>query len=99
LAHLLTTSQTTSLVMVSTRQKALAKKKVVAQIECLPKNVAVQVTDCWDCPSLLLLVRDSRDSTCVRCDQVDDLISMVAELTEGVKILKSIRECRREIDW
>ena len=35
---------------------------------------------------------------CVRCEQVDDLLSVVAELKEEVKRLRSIRECEREID-
>ena len=41
-AHVLAASQTTNLAMVSTRQKALARKIVVTQTECLPKNVVVQ---------------------------------------------------------
>ena len=41
----------------------------------------------------------SRDSTCVCCDQLDDLLSLVAELKEDVESLRSIRECEREIGW
>jgi len=33
------------------------------------------------------------------CDQVNDLLSLVAELTEEVERLRSIRDCEREIDW
>ena len=33
------------------------------------------------------------------CDQVNDLLSLVAELKEEVERLRSIRECEREIDW
>ncbi|KFQ57597.1 hypothetical protein N334_03560, partial [Pelecanus crispus] len=36
---------------------------------------------------------------CLQCDQVDDLLSLVAELKEEVGRLRSIRECEREIDW
>ena len=39
------------------------------------------------------------DSTCVRCDQINDLLSLVVGLKEEVERLKSIWECEREIDW
>ena len=68
--------------MVSTRQKALAQRNVVTQMECLPMNVVVHVCGCSECLSLLLSVKGSRDSTCMRCEQVDDLLSMVSELKE-----------------
>ncbi|GAB0205675.1 hypothetical protein GRJ2_003033100 [Grus japonensis] len=35
----------------------------------------------------------------MRCDQVDDLLSLVAELREEVERLRSIREAEKEIDW
>ena len=38
-----------------------------------------------------------RDSTCVRCEQVDELLSLVVELKEEVQRLRTIREC--EINW
>ena len=38
-----------------------------------------------------------RDSTCVRCNQLNDLLSLVADLKEEVERLMSIRECEREI--
>ena len=40
-----------------------------------------------------------QDSTCVRCEQVDDLLSMVAELREEVERSRNIRECKQETDW
>ena len=55
---------------------------------CLPKNVVVQVSGCSECLSLLLLVNGSRDSTCMRCEQVDDLV----KLKEEMERLRSIRE-------
>ena len=85
--------------MVSTRQKALAKKNVVAQMECVPKNLMVQVSDCREFLILLLLVKGSRNSTCSQLMQVDDLFSMVMELKEGVQRSRSFGECKREIDW
>ncbi|XP_066858120.1 uncharacterized protein [Anser cygnoides] len=36
---------------------------------------------------------------CVRCEQVGDLVSPVAELKEGVERLRAIREREQEIDW
>lgn len=38
-------------------------------------------------------------NTCVRCDQLNDLLSLVVDLKEEVERLRSIKECEREIDW
>ena len=35
---------------------------------------------------------------CVRCKQVDELLSLVVELREEVERLRTIGECEREID-
>ena len=40
---------------------------------------------------------DSKQA-CGRCDQVDELLCMVAELQEEVSRLRSIRESKKEID-
>ncbi|XP_068521222.1 uncharacterized protein [Anas acuta] len=85
--------------MVSTRHGALSRKSVYTQTDCPLKNAAVQVTGCKECLSLLLPSAGGRDAACVRCEQVDDLIRMVAELKEEVERLRAIRECEREIDW
>jgi len=53
-AFLLAVSETRGLNMVSTRQQAYSKKAVVTQMEGLPRNVLVQVSDCRECLSLLL---------------------------------------------
>jgi len=95
-AHLAASSLTTNLAMVSTRQKALAKKTVAAQTESLPRTAAVERGR--ECLSLLLPPKDDRDATCVRCEQVDDLLSVVAELKEEVKRLRTIKECELEVD-
>jgi len=68
-------------------------------MEGLPKNVAVQVSGCRDCFSLLLSGEGGRDSACVRCEQVDELIQLVVELKEEEQRLRTIRECEREINW
>jgi len=62
-------------------------------------NVAIPVSGCREFLSLLLPVKGGRDSTSVRCEQADDLLSMVAELKEEVERLRSIRECEQKIEW
>lgn len=52
-----------------------------------------------ECQSLVLAVQGSRDNSCIRCDQVNDLLSLVADLKEEVGRLRSVREREREIDW
>ena len=98
-ALLWTVPVTSSLNMVSTRQRACTGKTVATQTEGLPRNVAVQVSGCRECQSLLLPREDGKDATCVRCEQVDELLSLVVELREEVERLRTIRECEREIDW
>lgn len=61
-------------------------------MEKLPRNVAVQVFICKECLSLLPPGEDSKDSTCVRCEQVDELLSLIVELK------KEVREYEWEID-
>ncbi|KFR02209.1 hypothetical protein Y956_05133, partial [Nipponia nippon] len=72
---------------------------VATQMELSLKHAATQVSGCRECQSLALVMEGSRDTTCVRCEQVGDLLSMVAELKEEVARLRSIRECEREINW
>lgn len=69
------------------------------QTELLCKHVAVQVSGCNECLSLALLPQGSRDTVCIRCDQVNDLLRKVVELKEEVERLRSIRNCENEIDW
>ena len=98
-ALLRTVPETSSLNMVSTRKRACPKKTVATQTEGLPRNVAMQVSGCRECQSLLLPREDGKDATSVRCEQVDELLSLVVELREEVERLRTIRECEREIDW
>ena len=97
-AFLLAVSETASLNMVSTRQQAYSKKILTTQTEGLPRNVAVQVSGCRECLGLLLPGEGGRGSTSVRCEQVDELLSLVVELKEEVERLRTIREREREID-
>ena len=69
------------------------------QTEVPHKHTAVQASGCRECLSLALLLEDSRDNSCVQCDKVNDLLSLVAELKEEVERLRNIRECEREIKW
>jgi len=86
------------LAMVSTRGKTITRS-MRTQTDAPHKHMAVQVSGCRECLSLALVPEDSRDNGCVRCDQVNDLLSLVAELKEKVERLRSIRDCEREIDW
>jgi len=85
--------------MVSTQLKAVTTWNVATQTELLHEQAAVQVSGCRECLSLSLISEGSGQNACVRCDQVNDLLSLVAELKEEVEILRIIRECEREIDW
>ncbi|XP_009470361.1 PREDICTED: death-associated protein 1 [Nipponia nippon] len=85
--------------MVSTRTRAIARRDVATQTELPLKHAATQVSGCRECQGLALVTGYCRDNTCVRCEQVEDLLSMVAELKEEVARLRSIRECERETDW
>ena len=88
-----------SIPLVSTPAKAITRRSVVTQTEGPHKHTAVQVSGCMQCLSLALVPEDSRDNGCVWCNQVKDLLSLVAELKEEVERLRSIREREREIDW
>lgn len=46
----------------------------------------------------MLLVNGSRDFLCMMCEQVGDLLSVVAQLKEKVERL-SMKECKQEINW
>ncbi|KAK4814671.1 hypothetical protein QYF61_024978 [Mycteria americana] len=46
------------------------------------KHAATQVSGCRECLGLSLFPHGSRADSCVRCDQVDDLLCVVAELRE-----------------
>ena len=69
--------------MVSARQKAmssaLARMDVVTQTELPRKHGAARVLGCRACQRLSLVTDGSGGSSWVRCDQVDDLLSLVAE--------------------
>jgi len=82
--------------MVTICGEAVARRSVETQTEAIHKDTAVQVSGCRECLSLALVPEGSRDNGCVRCDQINDLLSLVAELKEEVERL---RECESEINW
>ena len=63
--------------MVSTRVKTTTRKNVATQTELPRKHAAVQVQGCRECLSLSVLLEGTGDNTCVHCDQLDDLLSLV----------------------
>ncbi|KFO98751.1 hypothetical protein N300_01915, partial [Calypte anna] len=63
------------------------------------RDVAVQASGCVECLSLALAPEDNVSGVCVRCEQVNDLLCLVAELKEDVERLRSIRDSESEIDW
>ncbi|KAM8793368.1 LOW QUALITY PROTEIN: UV excision repair protein RAD23 homolog B-like [Eudromia elegans] len=85
--------------MVFTRQRACARKTVATQTEPPQKHAAVQVSCYEECLSLYRLPGSSKNMACLRCEQMDDLLSLVVELKEEVERVRAIRECEREIDW
>ncbi|GAB0203337.1 zinc finger protein 462-like [Grus japonensis] len=66
-----------------------------------PRHIAIAVIKmfpgtAWECLSLSLGLEGSRDNSCLRCDQVDDLLSLVAELKEEVERL-AVMKLQREV--
>lgn len=59
----------------------------------------VQVSDCRKCQSLTLLLEGSREKSCMRCDHVDNLLSLVAELEEEGERLRSVGDSEKELSW
>ena len=68
------------------------------QTESMNVHAAVQVSGCGECLVLSLVQEGSRDTTCVRCEQVEDLLSLVVELKGEVGRLRSIWDCGKGID-
>ena len=85
--------------MAAPRWKAAARKNVETQTEVPKQGASAQVSGCSECQSLAFAVLGEGDSTCVRCEQLNDLLSLVVDLKEEVERLRSIKECEREIDW
>ena len=59
----------------------------------------MQVSVCSEYQSLAFAVLGEGGSTCVRCNQLNDLLSLVADLKEELERLRSTKECEMEIGW
>ncbi|XP_072204137.1 uncharacterized protein [Excalfactoria chinensis] len=81
------------------RRKAAARRSVKTQTEVHKRHASVQVTGCSECHSLALEVPVDGSCACFRCDQINDLLSMVVCLKEEVERLRSIKDSENEIDW
>ena len=81
------------------KRRAVAKKSVATQTEIPKQHASVQVAGCNECQSLALEVPGDGGNACVRCDQINDLLSLVACLREEVERLRAIKDCEKEIDW
>lgn len=82
----------------SHKRKSVAKNNVETQTVVLKQHDSVQVSGCSKSQSLAFTVPGEGDSTCVRCNQVNDLLSPVVDLKQEVERLRSIKKCEREID-
>lgn len=81
------------------REENKGMKCVATQTEITSRDASVQVTGCEECHSLAFAVPQEAGSTCTRCEQLNDLLSLVISLKEEVERLRTIKECEREIDW
>lgn len=88
--------QATNLPMVFTR-KHLPKRMWWVRWSAWPKMWLFRSLSVEECLSYWWRV--AWGTTCMTCEQIDDLFGMVAELKEDVERLRSIREWEQEIDW
>ena len=72
---------------------------LATQTEVPSQDASTQVTGCVDCWSLTFAVPDDGSRTCIRCDQLNDLLLFVIDLKEEVERLRTIKDCERETDW
>lgn len=63
------------------------------------KDTAVQIPGCRECLSLRAVPEDSAKGTSVWCEQVNDLLCLVAGLKQEVERLRIVRGSKGEIDW
>ena len=75
-------------------RKADGKICVATLTEVPSRDASTQVTGCVDCWSLAFAVPDDGGRTCKRCDQLNDLLSLVIDLKEEVERLRTIRTVR-----
>lgn len=85
--------------MAEPRWKAFAWKDVETQTEVPLQHASAQVSVCSECQNLALAVQGDRDSACVSCNQLNDLLSLLTDLKNAAERLRCTGECEREIDW
>ena len=66
------------------------RTNAATQTELLYKHVIPQVSSCGMCEGIFLEVESDCKQACGRCDQIDELLCLVAELQEEVSRLRSI---------
>lgn len=59
----------------------------------------VPASDCRKGQSLTLLLEGSRENSFMRCDHVDNLFSLVAELEEEGERLRRVGDSEKEVSW
>ena len=82
-------------------RKAVAKKNEDTQTEIPKQDAGVQFSGCRERQSLALPAFSALGeggSNCVRCDQVNYLLSLMVDLKDEVERLRSVKECERETD-
>lgn len=92
----------------STRQKAASsacpeilthgRASAATQREFLFKHATTQVSSCGLCEWIFLEVENDCKQECKRCDQVNELLWLMAELQEEVVRLRTVREFERDFD-
>ncbi|KAJ7407883.1 hypothetical protein WISP_124046 [Willisornis vidua] len=88
--------------MVSREMKTIAAvntRSVSTQTLPSKNDAATQASGCAECLSLALVPENGMGGTCVQCEQVNDLLCLVAELKEEVERLGCTRESEKEVDW
>lgn len=89
--------------MVSTHQKALfralAGMDATARRELPWKEAAVWMCSCRESQSLSLVPRARSEGSCVRREQGDGVLSLLAEIREEVERLRSGRKAEQLVGW
>jgi len=73
----------------------LVRKEASTQTEVPGKHIAVQASGYSECHQLVLETDNSKGNNCMRCNQVDYLLCLVAELRKELDRLRSIREAEQ----
>ena len=72
--------ETQTEVLCMLERNADAKTSVETHTEAPTRDAGTQVTDCHECQSLAFAVLGDGGGTCIRCDQLAYLVSLVVDL-------------------